>query len=159
MEGLGWLQREMEGLEERGTGMMLTEEEEASMFWAGGGEALRCKRQREWEEGAWEEFGVTEEEARGDLPTYTDKLGVEEVNVGLMEGEMNAKVIEMRGSGGMVGNMDGGGCGMEEGGGQVTGESKRKPLRGKRRSKRSIREEGERKMANTLFNWLGNQKQ
>ena len=54
----------MEGLEERGTGRILTEEEEASMFWSGGGEALRYKRQREWEEEAWGEYKVLEKDMR-----------------------------------------------------------------------------------------------
>ena len=104
-----------------------------------------------------EEYGVTKEEAGRTLPTNTGQLGVEEVI--MSETDKGAQMTEMQGDGGNVVNEDGGGSGEEEGGGQVTGESKRKPLRGKRRSKRSIREEGERKMANTLFNWLGNQKQ
>lgn len=93
------------------------------------------------------------------MPTNTEIMGEEEVNGSEMEGEMDAKVTEMQGNGGIVVNMDGGGCVVEESGGQVTGEPKRKPLRGKRRTKRSIREEGERRMANTLFKWLGNQPQ
>ena len=144
---------------------MLTEVEEASMYWGGGGEALRCKRRREWDEGAWEEYGMVEEEEGGrTLPTCTELVRVEEVDGSEMKGEMVkcAVVTEMQGNGengGKMANVNGGGCVEEEGGGQVTGESKRKPLRGKRRLKRSIREEGERKMANTLFQWLGTRPQ
>ena len=100
---------------------------------------------------------MTKEEAGRTLPTNTGLLGVEEVIVSEMD--KGAQMTEMQGDGGNVVNVDGGGCGEEEGGGHVNGESKRKPLRGKRRSKRSIREEGERRMANTLFQWLGTQPQ
>ena len=49
----GWVLTEMEGLEERGGG--LTTPEGREMFWWGGGEAHRRKREREWEDSGWEE--------------------------------------------------------------------------------------------------------
>ena len=152
----------MEGLEERGTGRILTEEEEASMFWGGGGEALRCKRRREWEEEAWGEYKVLEEDMRESMPTDTGQMSVKGVIMEMEvkgESEMEGQMTGMEGSGGNVGEVDGGGCGQDDRGGQVAAKSERKPLRGKRRGKKSIREGEQRKMANTMSRWLGIQPQ
>ena len=137
--------------------MILTEEEEASMFWGGGGEALRSKRQREWEEEAWERYEVREEEeigAMGAMPMDTAKVGAREAvnDIVLEEDVVGEAMLEQWGN---VGDMDGGGDVGEEEGGHVTVVPERKPLRGKRRTKKSIRKEGERRMANMMSNWLG----
>ena len=142
----------MEELEEKGAGVILTEEEEASMFWGGGGEALRSKRQREWEEEAWERYEVREEEEIGAMGTV--KVGAREAvsDIVLEEDVMGETMLEQCGN---VGDMDGGGDVGEEEGRHVTVAPERKPLRGKRRTKKSIRKEGERRMANMMSNWLG----
>ena len=119
---------------------------------------MRCKRQREWEEEAWSEFELREEEGET-LPTEHTHVGEERVMCEEMEHGTNVLVTEMQGDGGMEGGDDGGGCVVENRGGQATVEPKRKPLRGKRRTKKSIREEGERRMANTLFQWMGTRPQ
>ena len=93
------------------------------------------------------------------LSSFPGHVGDERVKCEEMEHGTMMKMTEMQGHGGMVGGSDGGGCVEENRGGHVTVEPKRKPLRGKRRLKRSIREEGEKKLAHTLFKWLGNRPQ
>ena len=53
-------------------------------------------------------------------------------------------------------DMRGGGDVGEDVGGCVREDPKRKPLRGKRRGKKSIREEGRVQLAATMARWLGN---
>ena len=55
-----WLKREMDELEEQGRGTIMSKEEERKIFWEGGGEAHRRKREREWEMYGWEEWEVLE---------------------------------------------------------------------------------------------------
>ena len=68
----GWVQSEMEGLEERGGGLPMSGERE--LFWWGGGEAHRRKREREWENDGWEEWEVIGG-GTGKLGGQTDTLG------------------------------------------------------------------------------------
>ena len=119
---------------------------------------MRYKRQREWEAEAWGEFVLEREEVET-LPTENEHVGEDRVICDDMDHGTDVQVTEMQGDGGIGGGYDGGGCVEEDRGGQVTLEPKRKPLRGKRRTRRSIREEGERRMANTLSQWLGTQPQ
>ena len=121
-------------------------------------EALRCKRRREWDTGAWEELEFNEEEALGTCDTASGEADVEWGENVVKE----AVKCENDGNGdhevkceGSGVKMDGGGTVGEEIGGRHTAEPKRKPLRGKRRGKKSIRKEGEERLANTMARWLG----
>ena len=153
VESPGWIREVMEGLEERGQGRLWHDEEEGRRFWGGGGEALRRKREREWETEGWEEWNMVEEE-RGAAPSEEEHV---EGNVVMDKvGEM------MEGKRGEVGDgseNDGGGDGGREA--EVTlhkgrPTSKRKPLRGRRRGKKNGLGEGEReKMALLLTKWMG----
>ena len=121
----------------------------------GGGEALRSKRQKE----AWERYEVKEEEEigiMGAMPMDTVKVGAREAvsDIVLEEDVMGEAMLEQWGN---VGDMDGGGDVGDEEGRHVTVAPERKPLRGKRRTKKSIRMEGERRMANMMSDWLVNQ--
>ena len=138
----------MEGLEERGLGRLQTWEEEREMYWSGGGEALRCKRQREWEERGWEELELIEEEDKGTMPG-------EDVMVREDNAVNDENVKDVRENGGRMVDRDGGGDVGAERGRQVGEEPKRKPLRGKRRGRKSIRGEEAERMAATMARWLG----
>ena len=150
-----WLEREMEGLEERGEGVPDID---------GGGAELycRCKRRREWDEAGWEQFEMEEEvqrETGSAVTTGEDNHGE------LMEGgqgERGNDVVERNGGiGEMEGEVvDGGGDGAEIGGDNDTGGrpiAGRKPLRGRRRGKKQRKAQEEEKMANYMSRWLGNQ--
>ena len=148
----GWLANEIEGLEERGGGLA-TEWEEAVLYWGGGGEALRRKRWREWDEGGWEQWELEEEEP---------KENGSAVSTG---GEVR---LEMEGNGGHEGEIDVRGVGEREmnveGDGEIGGEplavgeapKGRKPLRGRRRGgKRSTTKEEKERLALSMARWLG----
>ena len=128
------------------------------------GEALRCKRQREWEECGWEELEMVEEEAMetklmGAEHMSAVEMGAKEANGGTVMEETNVRANEqkMEGNVGNGEDMRGGGDVEENVGGCVREDPKRKPLRGKRRVQKSIREEGRVQMAATMERWLGNQ--
>ena len=132
---------EMEGLEERGRGEMLSEWGEMKLFWEGGGEALRGRRAREWDERGWEEWEMLKEGER----TFGEEQEGDTLSVGdggkVAEGEMDVR--------GDVGEVE-----------VITPPvrsrpSKRVPLRGRRRGKLegTVKEEAER-LAKSMANWL-----
>ena len=126
-------------MEERGGGLA-TEWEEAVLYWGEGGEALRRKRWREWEEGGWEQWEWEEEE-----PTENGSAVAKGEEVRL----------EMEGNGGHEGEIDVRGVGEREmnveGDGEIGGEplavgeapKGRKPLRGRRRGEEKHNKRGE----------------
>ena len=136
-------------------GRLLTRGEEAKEYWSGGGEALRCKRRREWDMGAWEEWEIMEEEALG----MTDTANVEgDVEWGGKDGMEDVKcdnVMSDKSCEGCEVKMDGGGDVCEEIGGRQAAETKRRTLRGKRRVKKGERMEGDERLANAMARWLG----
>ena len=144
-----------------GEGRLQTWEEEGRIYRSGGGEALRCKRQREWEDWGWEELEVIEEEVVGAMPMREEEMGAVTKCGGhtMEDNDVNGEVMKMEGNegkGANVENMDGGGDVGVEGGRHVKEAPDRKPLRGKRRGKRSIKKEEEAKLASTMARWLGN---
>ena len=153
-----WLKREMDELEERGGGRLMGREEERKLFWEGGGEAHRKRREREWEMYGWEEWEVLETNPDHTGPGFPQEhLGGpvgegEGASTAMGEGGDGAAEIlgecERRGrtrdDGGservIEGNggkeMDGGGRGGSKQRVKLTEGrpgSKRKPLRGRRR--------------------------
>ena len=95
----GWVMSEMEGLEERGVGIPSPWERE--MFWWGGGEAHRRKREREWDKEGWEEWemtgGDTEKgEGQTDTPGIPGVIGTRElVPITLLQ-SMRVRELELK---------------------------------------------------------------
>ena len=118
---------------------------EAKLFWGGGGEGLRRKRIREWEEGGWEQW-VVEEDVQGNKSAVTngeDRVGNEGHGWTGENGCNEGKVGEMR-----VGVVDGGGDRRElVGATGAEGEprAERKPSRGRRREEEENNKRGEEK--------------
>ena len=144
----------------RGMGDVFTDEGEAKLFWWGGGEAHRRKREREWDERGWEEWEVEGEQLNG---AATNDIGGD--SGGIVEGEVDG--VNVEGNGGNVGDVGEGGGREMDGEGNV-GQVKegalaeggslleRKPLRGGRRVKKSKMSEGEKeKLALYMAKWLG----
>ena len=144
-----WLASMMEGLEERGEGELPTNREEAETFWHGGGQALRSKRCREWEDGGWEQWEIMEERSDSAVQTCTNVLVQNESCDGdeNSEGKMEDMVMDDGGNGGEV-------VGESLPGGEP--KAGRKPLRGKRRGKKgSITKEEKKRLALYMSRWLG----
>ena len=101
---------------------------ESKLFWEGGGEALRGKRTREWEEMGWEEWEMTKEMNEGDGGKMVEE-GVDEKG---RVGETEVLTLPVK-----------------------SHPTKRAPLRGRRRGqlKGTVKEEAER-LARSMTKWL-----
>ena len=110
-----------------------------------GGQALRSKRCREWEDGGWEQWEIMEEKPVSAVQIEdVDKSCDGDAN---SVGKMEDMVVNEGGNGGEV-------VGETLPGGEP--KTGRKPLRGKRRGKKgSITKEEKRRLALYMSRWLG----